>query len=64
MVFFAAVGFVVARLGCCFFHELSQMLLASFGFDHICVIAGFEDEVAFVFTAVEVEAFYIMAGVA
>lgn len=58
------MGFVVACLACCFFDELGEMLLASFRFDHICVIAGFEDEVAFVFTAVEVEAFYIMAGVA
>lgn len=55
---------IVARLGCGFFHELSQMLLASLGFDHIGFVAGFEDEVAFVFAAVEVEAFYIIAGVA
>lgn len=39
------------------------MLLSCFGFYHIGVVAGCEDEVAFVFAAVEVEAFYIMAGV-
>jgi hypothetical protein len=38
--------------------------LAGFGFDHIGFVAGCEDEVAFVFAAVEVEAFYIIAGVA
>jgi hypothetical protein len=38
--------------------------LSGFGFDHICFVAGCEDEVAFVFAAVEVEAFYIIAGVA
>lgn len=40
------------------------MLLAGFGFDHIGFVAGCEDEVAFVLATVEVEAFYIMAGVA
>lgn len=40
------------------------MLLAGFRFDHIGFVAGCEDEVAFVFAAVEVEAFYIIAGVA
>jgi len=40
------------------------MLLSCFGFDHVGFVAGGEDEVAFVFAAVEVEAFYIMAGVA
>lgn len=40
------------------------MLLAGFGFYHIGFVAGCEDEVAFVFFTVEVEAFYIMAGVA
>ena len=40
------------------------MWLAGFGFYHIGFVAGCEDEVAFVFAAVEVEAFYIMAGVA
>lgn len=57
------MGFIVARLGCGFFHELGQMLLPRFGFDHIGFVAGCEDEVAFVFAAVEVEALYIMAGV-
>lgn len=55
--------FVVACLGCGFFHELGQVLLSGFGFDYIGFVAGFEDEVAFVFAAVEVESFYIMAGV-
>ena len=40
------------------------MGLAGFSFYHIGFVAGCEDEVAFVFAAVEVEAFYIMAGVA
>ena len=57
------MGFVVACLAGCFFDELGQVWLAGFGFDHIGVVAGFEDEVAFVLPAVEVEAFYIMAGV-
>ena len=56
--------FVVACLSGCFFDELGQMLLASLRFDHIGFVAGCEDEVAFVFAAVEVEAFYIIAGVA
>ena len=56
--------FIVARLACCFFDELGEMGLACFRFDHICVVFGFEDEVTFVFAAVEVEAFYIIAGVA
>lgn len=57
------MGFVVACLGGCFFDELGEVWLAGFGFDHICVVAGFQDEVAFVLFTVEVEAFYIMAGV-
>jgi hypothetical protein len=40
------------------------MLLSGFRFDHIGFVAGCEDEVAFVFFTVEVESFYIMAGVA
>lgn len=56
--------FVVACLGCGFFHELGQVLLAGLGFDHIGFVAGFEDEVAFILFTVEVEAFYIIAGVA
>lgn len=59
-----SVCFVVACLGGCFFDELGEMLLSCFGFDHVGFVAGGEDEVAFVFAAVEVEAFYIMAGVA
>ena len=56
--------FVVACLGGCFFDELGEVWLSGFGFDHVGFVAGGEDEVAFVFAAVEVEAFYIMAGVA
>lgn len=56
--------FVVACLPAGLFDEFGEMGLAGFGFDHICVVFGCEDEVAFVFAAVEVEAFYIMAGVA
>lgn len=61
---FISVCFVVACLPAGLFHELGEMLLAGFRFDHIGFVAGFEDEVAFVFVAVEVEAFYIIAGVA
>lgn len=56
--------FVVACLSDGLFHELGEVGLAGFGFDHIGFVAGCEDEVAFVFPSVEVEAFYIMAGVA
>lgn len=58
------MGFVVACLPAGLFHEFGEMLLAGFGFYHICVVFGFEDEVAFILFTVEVEAFYIMAGVA
>ena len=56
--------FVVACLLAGLFHELGEVGLSCFGFYHIGFVAGCEDEVAFVFVAVEVEAFYIMAGVA
>lgn len=56
--------FVVACLPAGLFHEFGEVGLAGFGFDHIGFVAGCEDEVAFVFVAVEVESFYIMAGVA
>lgn len=55
---------VVACLACCFFDELGEMLLAGFRLDNVGFVAGFEDEVAFILFTVEVEAFYIMAGVA
>ena len=58
------MGFVVACLPAGLFHEFGEVGLSRFGFYHIGFVAGCEDEVAFVFTAVEVEAFYIMAGVA
>ena len=58
------MGFVVACLPAGLFHELGEVWLAGFGFDYIGFVAGCEDEVAFVFAAVEVEAFYIIAGVA
>lgn len=56
--------FVVACLDGGFFDELGEMLLAGFGFYHIGFVASCEDEVAFIFPSVEVESFYIMAGVA
>lgn len=40
------------------------MLLASLSFDHIGVVACFEDEIAFILSPVEVESFYIIADVA
>lgn len=58
------MGFVVACLSAGLFHEFGEVGLSCFGFDHIGFVAGCEDEVAFVFVAVEVEAFYIMADVA
>ena len=58
------MGFVVACLPAGLFHEFGEVGLSGFGFDHIGFVAGCEDEVAFVFAAVEVEAFYIIAGVA
>ena len=56
--------FVVACLPAGLFHEFGEMGLARLGFDHIGFVAGCEDEVAFVFPSVEVESFYIIAGVA
>lgn len=56
--------FVVACLPAGLFHEFGEVGLSGFRFDHICVVFGFEGEVAFVFAAVEVESFYIIAGVA
>lgn len=56
--------FVVACLPAGLFHEFGEVGLSGFGFYHIGFVAGCEDEVAFVFAAVEMEAFYIIAGVA
>lgn len=56
--------FVVACFSAGLFHEFGEVGLAGFGFDHIGFVAGCEDEVAFILFTVEVEAFYIMAGVA
>lgn len=61
---FVSVCFVVACLPAGLFHEFGEVWLSGFGFDHICFVAGCEDEVAFVFAAVEMEALYIIAGVA
>lgn len=58
------MGFVVACLPAGLFHEFGEVGLARLGFDHIGFVAGCEDEVAFILFTVEVEAFYIMAGVA
>lgn len=55
--------FVVACLPAGLFHEFGEVRLACFCLDNVGFVAGCEDEVAFVFVAVEVEAFYIMAGV-
>ena len=54
------MGFVVACLPAGLFHEFGEVWLPGFRLDNV----GCEDEVAFVFAAVEVEAFYIIAGVA
>ena len=56
--------FVVACLPAGLFHEFGKVWLACFRLDHIGFVTGCEDEVAFVFAAVEVEALYIIAGVA
>lgn len=56
--------FVVACLPAGLFHEFGEVGLSGFGFDHIGFVAGCEDKVAFIFAAVEVEALYIIAGVA
>lgn len=56
--------FVVACLPAGLFHEFGEMGLAGFRLDNVGFVVGCEDEVAFVFPSVEVEAFYIMAGVA
>lgn len=61
---FVSVCFVVACFSAGLFHELGEVGLAGFRLDNVGFVAGCEDEVAFVFAAVEVEAFYIMAGVA
>ena len=58
------MGFVVACLPAGLFHEFGEVCLSCFCFDNVGFVAGFEYEVAFVFVAVEVESFYIMAGVA
>ena len=56
--------FVVACLPAGLFHEFGEMGLAGFRLDNVGFMAGCEDEVTFVFAAVEVEALYIIAGVA
>ena len=58
------MGFVVACLPAGLFHEFGEVCLSCFCFDHIGFVAGCEDEVAFILFTVEVEAFYIIAGVA
>lgn len=56
--------FVVACLPAGLFHEFGEVGLSGFRLDNVGFMAGCEDEVAFVFPSVEVEAFYIIAGVA
>lgn len=58
------MGFVVACLPAGLFHEFGEVRLAGFRLDNVGFMAGCEDEVAFVFAAVEMEALYIIAGVA
>ena len=58
------MGFIVACLPAGLFHEFGEVGLSCFRFNDIGFVAGCEYEVAFVFVAVEVESFYIMAGVA
>lgn len=58
------MGFVVACLPAGLFHEFGEVRLSGFGFDHIGFVSGLKDEVAFILFTVEVEAFYIIAGVA
>lgn len=56
--------FVVACLPAGLFHEFGEVGLSRFRLDHIGFVAGCEYEVAFILFTVEVEAFYIIAGVA
>lgn len=56
--------FVVACLPAGLFHEFGEVCLSCFCFDNVGFMAGCEDEVAFVFPSVEMEALYIIAGVA
>ena len=56
--------FVVACLPAGLFHEFGEVCLSCFCFDNVGFMAGCEDEVAFILFTVEVEALYIIAGVA
>ena len=56
--------FVVACLPAGLFHEFGEVGLSGFGFYHIGFVSGCEDEVAFILFTVEMEALYIIAGVA
>lgn len=56
--------FVVACLPAGLFHEFGEVCLSCFRLDHIGFVAGCKDEVAFVLFTVEMEALYIIAGVA
>ena len=56
--------FIVACLPAGLFHEFGEVCLSCFCFDNVGFMAGCEDEVAFILFTVEVEAFYIIAGVA
>lgn len=58
------MGFVVACLPAGLFHELGEVCLSCFRLDNVGFVAGCEDEVAFILFTVEVESFYIIAGVA
>ena len=56
--------FVVACLPAGLFHEFGEMGLSGFRLDNVGFMAGCEDEVAFILFTVEMEALYIIAGVA
>lgn len=56
--------FVVACLPAGLFHELGEVGLSGFRLDNVGFMAGCEDEVSFILFTVEVEALYIIAGVA
>lgn len=56
--------FVVACLPAGLFHEFGEVGLSGFRLDNVGFMAGCEDEVSFILFTVEVEALYIIAGVA
>ena len=61
---FVSVCFIVACLPAGLFHEFGKVWLSGFRLDNVGFVAGCEDEVAFVLSAVQMETLYIIAGVA